>query len=62
MYVDPSGGLLTVYNDGGIQYSTQHGDVFSQERMSRPELQELLAAFGEASIDTVSAAPDKRNL
>jgi len=59
MYVDPSGGLLTVYNDGGIQYSTQHGQVFSRERMSREELQELLAAFGEASIDTVSAALDK---
>jgi len=27
--------------------------------MSREELQELLAAFGEASIDTVSAALDK---
>ncbi len=58
IYVDPSGGLLTVYNDGGIQYSTQYGQVFSQERMSRDELQELLAAFGEASIDTVSPAPD----
>ena len=59
MYVDPSGGLLSVYNDGGIQYSTGRVDVFSQERMSRDELQELLASFGDAFIDTVSADPDK---
>ena len=59
IYLGPSGGLLTVYNDGGIQYSTQHGQLFSQERMSRDELRELLAAFGEAAIDTFSADPDK---
>jgi len=59
MYDDPSGGLLTIYNDGAIQYSTGRGQVFSQEPMSRDELQELLSAFGEASIDAVSADLDK---
>jgi hypothetical protein len=57
MYLDLAGGLLTIYNDGGIQYSTQHGQVFAQRGLSADELKELLAAFGEASIDTVPAAP-----
>ena len=58
VYNDRAGGLLTVYNDGGIQYSTQHGQVFAKEGLSSDELKELLAAFGEASIDTVPAAPE----
>ena len=58
VYDEPSGGLLTVYNDGGIQYSTQHGQVFAREGLSADELKELLAAFGEASIDTAPAFPD----
>ena len=53
-----AGGLLTVYNDGGIQYSTQHGQVFAREGLSVDELKELLAAFGEASIDTAPPFPD----
>jgi hypothetical protein len=55
---ESSGGLLTIYNDGGIQYSTQHGQVFAREGLSPGELTELLAAFGEASIDTAPAFPD----
>ncbi len=58
IYLDPAGGLLTVYNDGGIQYSTKHGQVFARRGLSADELKELLAAFGEASIDTFPAAPD----
>jgi hypothetical protein len=58
VYVDRAGGLLTVYNDGGIQYSTQHGQVFAREGLSGGELKELLAAFGEASIDIAPAVPD----
>ena len=58
VYIDRAGGLLTVYNDGGIQYSTQHGQVFAREGLSVDELKELLAAFGEASIDTAPAVPD----
>ena len=55
---ESSGGLLTVYNDGGIQYSTRHGQVFAREGLSPGEMKELLAAFGEASIDTAPAFPD----
>ena len=58
VYDDRAGGLLIVYNDGGIQYSTQHGQVFAREGLSVDELKELLAAFGEASIDTAPAFPD----
>ena len=57
VYVDPAGGLLTVYNDGGIQYSTPHGQVFAREGLSVDELKALLAAFGEASIDTARRCP-----
>jgi hypothetical protein len=56
IYLDPAGGLLTVFNDGGIQYSAKHGQVFAQPGLSVDELKELLAAFGEAGIDTVPAA------
>ncbi len=38
---ESSGGLLTIYNDGGIQYSTQHGQVFAREGLSPGELTEL---------------------
>jgi hypothetical protein len=57
VYNAPAGGLLTVYNDGGIQYSTQHGQVFAREGLSAVELKELLAAFGDAAIDTAPALP-----
>jgi hypothetical protein len=55
VYNDRLGGKLTVYHDGGIQYSTQHGHVFAREGLSEAELKDLLGAFGEASVDTVPA-------
>jgi hypothetical protein len=58
VHVDPSGGMLTVYNDRGIQYSSTHVQVFAREGVSVDELSELLAAFGAASIDTAPAFPD----
>jgi hypothetical protein len=58
VYNGLAGGHLTVYNDGGIQCSTQHGQVFAREGLSVDELKELLAAFGEASFDTAPAFPD----
>jgi hypothetical protein len=58
VYMDAGGGLLTVYNDGAIQYSTRHGDVFAREALSADEMKTVLAAFGEASIDTAPAASD----
>jgi hypothetical protein len=58
VYADGGGGLLTVYNDGGIQYYTKHGELFAREGLSAGELKELLAAFGAASIDTVASFPD----
>ena len=58
MYIEPFGGLLTVYNDGAIRYSTQYGDVFARETLSADESKELLAAFGGASIDTVPAVSE----
>ena len=58
VYNGLAGDLLTVYNDGGIQYSTRHGQVFAREGLSVGELKELLAAFGDASIDTAPAFPD----
>lgn len=58
VYIDSAGGLLTVYNDGAIQYSSAHGQVFAQRGLSVDELKTLLAAFGEASIDTAPTVPD----
>jgi hypothetical protein len=58
VYDDPAGGLLTVYNDGGIQYSTPHGQTFAHDALSPDALKELLAAFGDASVDTAPAASD----
>jgi hypothetical protein len=58
VYSDRAGGLLTVYNDGAIQYHTQHGQLFAREGLSPTELKELLAAFGRASVDTAPAFPD----
>jgi hypothetical protein len=54
-YVDRSGGLLTVYNDGGLQYSTGYGNVMATQGLSNVELRDLLAAFGAAGVD---AKPD----
>ena len=58
VYTDPASGLLTVYNDGAIQYSTQYGQVFAREHLSAEELKDLLGAFAAANTDTLPAASD----
>ena len=46
---------LTVYNDGAIHYRDLLGQVFETERLSGPELAELLQAFGSARFDAIPA-------
>ena len=56
VYNGLAGDLLTVYH--AAFRTTRHGQVFAREGLSVDELKELLAAFGEASIDTAPAFPD----
>jgi hypothetical protein len=58
-YITRAGGQLTVYNDGGIQYSTRYGRVFAREGLSADGLKDLLGAFGAAGIDALPDVSDK---
>ncbi len=58
-YISKAGHRLTIYNDGGIQYSTQFGNVFAREKLSADELKDLLGSFGTAAIDTLPEIRDE---
>ncbi len=53
VYKKPTGGWLTVFNDGGIHYHNAEAKAFVRQRLSPAELSDLLELFRAASFDTL---------